>query len=104
MGRGWWWAATVTPIVSCRYSWALAYMGVLAFEMVYVKYVLESVPMTTWTRVYYNNALALVFFPPFLLIGSEYSKLGSALLALTVRALPHAPPVFAGGRGPWHVC
>ena len=73
-------------------SWAISYMAVLAFEMVYVKYVLESVPMSTWTRVYYNNALALVFFPPFLLIGAEYSRLGAALLALTVRALVCTPP------------
>ena len=47
--------------------WAWAYVFVLAFEMVYVKHVLSAVPMSTWTRVYYNNALALIFMraPPY---------------------------------------
>jgi len=50
--------------------------------MVYVKYVLESIPMSTWTRVYYNNAIALAMWPPFLLVGAEYSRLPDALASL----------------------
>jgi len=54
--------------------WALIYVAVLSFEMVYVKHVLNNVPMSTWTRVYYNNALAFCLSPPFLILGHEYSK------------------------------
>ena len=36
--------------------------------------------MSTWTRVYYNNALALLFCPPFFVIGgAEYARLADAL-------------------------
>jgi len=35
------------------------------------------------TRVLYNNALALLFWPPFLLIGGEYLRLGEAVTALS---------------------
>ena len=58
--------------------WVVVYLLTLSFEMVYVKHVLSSQPMGTWTRVYYNNALALMCLPPFLILGSEYAKLGSA--------------------------
>lgn len=64
------------------WAWAVLYVGVLAFEMVYVKHVLSSVPMSTWTRVYYNNGLALAFMPPFLLVNREYAQLGEAFAAL----------------------
>lgn len=53
--------------------WALFYLVILSFEMVYVKHVLNHVPMATWTRVYYNNAIALCMCPPFLAVGSEYA-------------------------------
>jgi solute carrier family 35 protein len=68
--------------------WACTYVFVLSFEMVYVKHVLGAVPMSTWTRVYYNNALALAFMPPYLLINAEYAQLGDALVAL--RVTPYA--------------
>ena len=39
--------------------------------------------MSTWTRVYYNNILALIFCPPFFVIGGgEYARLADALAAL----------------------
>ena len=39
--------------------------------------------MSTWTRVYYNNILALIFCPPFFVIGGgEYARLADALSAL----------------------
>jgi hypothetical protein len=36
-----------------------------------------------WTRVYYNNALALLFWPPFLLLGNEHRHLHEAFAALS---------------------
>jgi len=65
------------------WMWALLYLSVLSFEMVYVKHVLNRLPMTTWTRVYYNNALALLFWPPFLLLGNEHRHLQEAFAALS---------------------
>jgi hypothetical protein len=70
-------------LTTATWLWAIAYLLVLAFEMVYVKHVLSSLPMGTWTRVYYNNALALLLIPPFLLIGEEYSRIGQALSMLS---------------------
>jgi len=102
-----------------EWMWALLYLSVLSFEMVYVKHVLNRLPMTTcarvhcaarlhaarailhmahavtsysthplrrprrWTRVYYNNALALLFWPPFLLLGNEHRHLQEAFAALS---------------------
>ena len=40
--------------------------------------------MSTWTRVYYNNALALAFWPPYLVFGKEYAQLIHASTALLV--------------------
>jgi len=45
--------------------------------MVYVKYVVENVEMTTWDRVYYNNSLSI---PPTFVLGlifGEFDQLSS---------------------------
>jgi len=41
------------------YTWIVAYYVFIVVEMVFVKYVVDSIPMSTWTRVYYNNTLSL---------------------------------------------
>jgi GDP-mannose transporter len=41
------------------YIWVSVYFVFIVIEMVYVKFVVDSVPMSTWTRVYYNNTLSL---------------------------------------------
>lgn len=41
------------------YMWLLIYFVFIVVEMVFVKFVVETVPMSTWTRVYYNNALSI---------------------------------------------
>ena len=51
--------------ISDTWMWAACYLSVLAFEMVYVKHVLSSVPMGTWTRVYYNNASQCSSYRPY---------------------------------------
>lgn len=65
------------------WMWALLYLSILSFEMVYVKHVLNRLPMSTWTRVYYNNALALAFWPPFLFLGEEYQQLSTAAATIS---------------------
>ena len=64
---------------------ALSLPTLSRFAQVYVKHVLNHVPMSTWTRVYYNNALALFMCPPFLLVGSEYARLGAVVERLRRR-------------------
>mmetsp|Transcript_12051 Transcript_12051/g.34437 ORF Transcript_12051/g.34437 Transcript_12051/m.34437 type:complete len:358 (-) Transcript_12051:162-1235(-) len=41
------------------YTWLAMYFIFIVIEMVFVKFVVDTVPMSTWTRVYYNNVLSL---------------------------------------------
>mmetsp|Transcript_65757 Transcript_65757/g.140676 ORF Transcript_65757/g.140676 Transcript_65757/m.140676 type:complete len:348 (-) Transcript_65757:77-1120(-) len=41
------------------YAWLVVYFVFIVVEMVFVRFVVETVPMSTWTRVYYNNTLSL---------------------------------------------
>jgi len=41
------------------YAWLVLYFIFIVVEMVFVKFVVETIPMSTWTRVYYNNMLSL---------------------------------------------
>jgi len=52
-------------LTGASYFWLIIYTAVISFDMLYVRHVVESVPMTTWGRVYYNNLLSL---PPALLL------------------------------------
>ena len=54
------------------YSWALVYLTAIVVEMIYVKHIFNSVDMSTWSRVMYNNLLALPFQPIFAI--AEYTQ------------------------------
>merc|ERR1719401_3056589 len=41
------------------YVWLVVYFVFIVVEMVFVKFIVDTVPMSTWTRVYYNNVLSL---------------------------------------------
>jgi len=41
------------------YAWLILYFIFIVIEMVFVKFVVSTVPMSTWTRVYYNNTLSI---------------------------------------------
>lgn len=41
------------------YAWLSFYFVSIVVEMVFVKFVVDTVKMSTWTRVYYNNTLSL---------------------------------------------
>lgn len=41
------------------YTWLLLYFVFIVTEMVFVKFIVDTVPMSTWTRVYYNNTLSI---------------------------------------------
>eukprot|EP00959_Pyramimonas_sp_CCMP1952_P278510 5823180-Pyramimonas_sp.AAC.1 len=49
------------------YEWIAVWFTMFSIDMVYIKYVIQTVPMTNWGRVYYQNLIAL---PIVLLIGS----------------------------------
>lgn len=42
------------------YSWVCLWFVVFAFDQVYIKYVCDTVAMSSWGRVYYTNLLILV--------------------------------------------
>merc|ERR1740121_2111134 len=41
------------------YLWLVLYFIFIVAEMVFVKFIVDTVKMSTWTRVYYNNTLSL---------------------------------------------
>lgn len=41
------------------YFWLGLYFVSIVIEMVFVKFIVETIPMSTWTRVYYNNTLSI---------------------------------------------
>ena len=58
------------------YMWPLIYFVSICIEMVFVKHIINTVEMSTWTRVYYNNALGLFPVLMFGLVFGEYSNMG----------------------------
>uniref|UniRef100_A0A6U0XPX6 EamA domain-containing protein n=1 Tax=Rhizochromulina marina TaxID=1034831 RepID=A0A6U0XPX6_9STRA len=53
------------------YVWVCLYFVGITVEMVYVKYVVEAVDMSTWSRVYYNNVLSII---PTLMLGASFNE------------------------------
>jgi GDP-mannose transporter len=39
--------------------WLVTYFIAITSEMAFVKFIIDSLPMTTWTRMYYNNLLSI---------------------------------------------
>ena len=74
------------------YGWLAVWYGIFVFDQVYVKHVIQSVPMrSTWGRVYYTNLLAvppLLYWCPAELSGmwATASVPGIAALALSCAA------------------
>jgi GDP-mannose transporter len=40
------------------YFWVVIWFAVFSFDQIYIKHKVDTVKMTTWTQVYYTNALA----------------------------------------------
>eukprot|EP00271_Cylindrocystis_brebissonii_P016462 TRINITY_DN4004_c1_g2_i1.p1 TRINITY_DN4004_c1_g2~~TRINITY_DN4004_c1_g2_i1.p1 ORF type:complete len:394 (+),score=38.30 TRINITY_DN4004_c1_g2_i1:305-1486(+) len=60
------------------YSWAVAYLAVITFEMVYVKHIVTNLGLNTWGFVYYNNIMSLALSPLFWLISGEFRRTNDA--------------------------
>ncbi|KAF5178112.1 Gdp-mannose transporter gonst3 [Thalictrum thalictroides] len=57
------------------YSWALAYLISMTVDFVYIKHVINTIGLNTWSLVLYNNLEALLLFPFELLIMGELTKI-----------------------------
>mmetsp|Transcript_47761 Transcript_47761/g.91320 ORF Transcript_47761/g.91320 Transcript_47761/m.91320 type:complete len:328 (-) Transcript_47761:646-1629(-) len=53
------------------YVWVALWFIVFAFDQVYIKYVCDTVPMTSWGRVYYTNLLSLA---PVTILGLAFQE------------------------------
>jgi len=58
--------ATDSAFTVRAYSWALAYLIVITFDMIYIKHVVMHIGLPTWGLVYYNNLMAFLLSPPVL--------------------------------------
>eukprot|EP00898_Chlorokybus_atmophyticus_P003723 jgi/Chlat1/4351/Chrsp29S04504 len=59
-------------------GWACLWYATFALDMVYIKHVVDTVPMHAWGRVLYQNTLALPILLCLFLIGGEYTTVGVA--------------------------
>ncbi|KAK9846459.1 hypothetical protein WJX81_004321 [Elliptochloris bilobata] len=57
------------------YMWIAIWYSFAVFEMVYVKIVVDSVQMTTWSRTYYQNVLAMLPMAAVALCAGEVATL-----------------------------
>ena len=62
--------------------WAGFYFVTIVTEMAFVKHILETVQMTTWTRVYYNNALSIPFIIVLGIFSGDFFQLVETRLGL----------------------
>ncbi|KAH7300325.1 hypothetical protein KP509_24G056300 [Ceratopteris richardii] len=53
------------------YTWALAYLGSMSIDFVYIKHIVMTIGLNTWGLVLYNNLEALLLFPLELLVMGE---------------------------------
>ena len=56
------------------YSWALAYLVTIVFEMVYLKHIVSSLDLNIWGYVLYNNLLSLLIAPLFWYFTGEFQE------------------------------
>ena len=42
------------------FAWILGYLSVFTFDQIFIKWICDTIPMTSWGRVLYTNALAAV--------------------------------------------
>ena len=58
--------------------WISVYYVSIVIEMAFVKYIVDTIPMSTWTRVYYNNILSIPFVILFGLLTGGFDSTVSA--------------------------
>lgn len=58
-------------------AWAVLYVCCISTDMLVVKQIVSSVELSSWGYVYYNNTLALLCYPVWLLVTGETVQLSS---------------------------
>jgi len=53
------------------YKWVVLYFAAKTTEMLYVKHVIDTVPMSNWGRSYYNNLLSMLPLLAIAIMGNE---------------------------------
>lgn len=61
--------------VANAYVWLLVWYMFFTFEGVWVKHMCDTVPMSTWTRVYYSNTLSSPLLALILFVSKEEQRL-----------------------------
>ena len=57
------------------YMWVVAWYAVFCFDQIYIKHAITHVKMSTWTQVYYTNAMAALPLSVVLVASGELSTL-----------------------------
>lgn len=57
------------------YAWVGVWFAVFSFDQIYIKHKIDNLKMTTWTQVYYTNALATPLLMAILIYGGEVETL-----------------------------
>mmetsp|Transcript_30280 Transcript_30280/g.58210 ORF Transcript_30280/g.58210 Transcript_30280/m.58210 type:complete len:329 (+) Transcript_30280:179-1165(+) len=78
------------------YAWVCVWFIVFAIDVVYIKYIVETVPMTSWGRVYYQNLIALA---PLTLIGIGTGELQHVLAGSLVDPSDEKPFIWTMESG-----
>lgn len=73
------------------YMWVAIWFVVFAIDVVYIKYIVETVPMTSWGRVYYQNLIALA---PLTMIGIFTGELQQVLAGSLIDPINDSPFVW----------
>jgi drug/metabolite transporter (DMT)-like permease len=63
-------------IPSVAIGWAALWFGTFAIDMVYIKHIVDTLPMKPWGRVYYQNLLALPILLVIFFVSGEYKVVG----------------------------
>lgn len=53
------------------YAWVAAWFFVFAFDQVYIKYICDTIPMTSWGRVWYTNFISMF---PLIFVGLGFGE------------------------------
>jgi len=66
---------TDSELAISAYKWVLLYFVAKTTEMLYVKHIIDTVPMSNWGRSYYNNLLSMGPLFVIAILNGEFAKL-----------------------------
>ncbi len=42
------------------YAWVMSWLVIFVFDQIYIKFICDTIPMSTWERVFYTNSLSVL--------------------------------------------